>query len=546
MYSMTLPMRTPEESNQSNASQDRASEPASSRAAPTGAALYRTIFETTGAATLIIRRDTVIELVNREFCELSGFRREEIEGIKPWTDFVAPEDVERMLGYHAARREQKGSAPTRYEFVFLGRNADRRTVFAAVDMIPNSDRSVASLIDVTRQREDARRAEQYGDRLRAVHRSAVAISDVSEDPQEVYKGTLSHLAETVAFDTASIQLIEDEALHIVAARGFGNDEAVVGLRFPLQDDFPNSRVVHQQVTLSWEDVSVAFPHFRSESSHWQSGHIRSWLGAPLVVRGETLGVIALDRRSVDAFTDQDAQLVSTFAGHVAMAIHNARLFEVRKAYEQELLVANRHKETLLQELHHRVKNNMQLISSLMRIRASTLTDPAAVSALQDVEVRILAMAAVHEWLYEPSSRGRIDLGAYLHGLTKNIVSSHAPLSTSVQVDCDADEIETTVDVSVPVGLLVSELVLNVVKHAFPDGTEGRLSLEIHHTDNQVQLAVQDNGIGLDSQIAEDSKSHLGLHLVQTLSDQLQGSAKVVVDNGTRWEIVFPLPSGAAS
>jgi two-component sensor histidine kinase len=262
-----------------------------------------------------------------------------------------------------------------------------------------------------------------------------------------------------------------------------------------------------------------------------------------VVRGEALGVIALDRRTIHPFSNQDAQLVSTFAGHVAMAIHNARLFEVRKAYEQELVVANRHKETLLQELHHRVKNNMQLISSLLRIRASTLNDPAALSALQDVEVRILAMAAVHERLYEPSSGGRIDLGAYLHGLTKDIVSSHAPVATSIAVECEAERIETSVDVSVPVGLLVSELVLNVVKHAFPVGAGGRLSIEVRHVDNQVHLSVRDNGRGLDSAVAEDAGSHLGLHLVHTLADQLQGSASVFVEDGTRWEVVFPLPRG---
>ena len=508
---------------------------------PSGDALYRTIFETTGAATMIIRNDTVIELVNREFCGLSGFRRDEIEGIKSWTDFVAPEDVKRMLSYHEARRDPHGEAPTRYEFVFVDRAGRRRTVLAAVDMIPDSDRSVASLIDVTMQREDALRARQYGDRLRALHRSAVAISDVSDDPQGVYAGTLSYLAETVAFDTASVQLVAGEELHIVAARGFPHDEEVVGLRFPLQDDFPNSRVVHQQTTLTWENVSIDFPHFRSESKQWQSGHICSWLGVPLVARGEPLGVIALDRRSIDPFSDQDAQLVFTFAGHVAMAIHNARLFEVRKAYERKLVVANRHKETLLQELHHRVKNNMQLISSLLRIRASTLSDPAALSALQDVEVRILAMAAVHERLYEPGSNGRVDLGAYICGLATDILSSHAPVTSSIQTNFAVDRVDTSVDVSVPVGLMVSELVLNVVKHAFSDNQTGLLSIELGRRDGEVQLSVQDNGGGLDPETAKDTESHLGLHLVHTLITQLHGNAEVFVKDGTRWEISFPLP-----
>jgi two-component sensor histidine kinase len=224
-----------------------------------------------------------------------------------------------------------------------------------------------------------------------------------------------------------------------------------------------------------------------------------------------------------------------------MAIHNARLFEVRKAYEQKLVVANRHKEALLQELHHRVKNNMQLISSLLRIRASTLSDPAALSALQDVEVRILAMAAVHERLYEPESNGRVDLGAYLRGLTTDIVSSHAPVSSSIQTEFAVDRVDTSVDVSVSVGLLISELVLNVVKHAFSDHDAGLLSIELSRRDGEVQLLVQDNGEGLDPEIAKDTESHLGLHLVHTLISQLHGKGEVFVKDGTRWEISFPLP-----
>ena len=510
--------------------------------APSGEALYKAVFETTGAATIIIRPDTVIELVNNEFCSLSGYARPELEGEISWTGFVAPEDVERLRGYHAARRVGTAAAPTRYQFVFVDRFGRRRNVFAAVDMIPGSDRSVASLIDITKQKEDELKAQQYSDRLRALHRSALAIIDLANEPDQVYEGTLAHLSDTVSFDTASIQILEDQSLRILAARGFADNTKVTGLVFPLTADYPNSRVVTEQRPLVWDDVTADFPHFRSESTHWQSGHIRAWMGVPLIARGEVLGVIAVDRTEVAPFSTQDVQLVSTFAGHVAMAIHNARLLEVRTRYEEELLVANRHKQTLLQELHHRVKNNMQLISSLLRIRANTLADPRATDALQDVEVRIMAMAAVHERLYEPSANGRIDLGSYVAGLAGDIIASHAPPATAIQTDFNVETVETSIDVSVPVGLLISELVLNVAKHAFDEGETGTLSISLRYRDGGVHLVVADNGRGFTAPSETGEDGHLGLRLVETLSNQLNGRAELSREGGTVWEITFPLPN----
>jgi PAS domain S-box-containing protein len=501
--------------------------------------LYATIFETTGAATVIIRGDTIISRANAEFCRLSGYSREEIEGQLSWTKFVAPEDLADMQRYHQARRRTDEPIPTRYEFTFIDRFERRHSISLTVDMIPQTDRSVASLIDITREKEEELRAREYSERLRALHDSAIAISDVAIDPQHVYESTLLHVAETVQCDTTSIQLLEDDRLRIVAARGFADNDRIVGLSFPIDEDFPNARVAGRQEALTWDDVTEAFPHFRAQSSQWQSGHIRSWLGIPLVAHGTTLGVIALDRATVAPFTEQDVQLVSTFAGHVATAIHNARLFDARSRYESELLAANHHKETLLQELHHRVKNNLQIISSLLRIRARSLKDADAAAALSEVEVRILAMASVHERLYEPSANGFIELGSYLEGLTRDILASHAPAHARITPMFSLEHIEASLDICVPVGLLVSELVLNVAKHAFRDGESGTLSLSLTAQDDGMQLQVSDDGRGMRDEAEETADGSIGLELVRSLAQQLNGESRLSGEGGTTWVISFP-------
>jgi PAS domain S-box-containing protein len=150
---------------------------------------YRTVFESTGTAMVIIEEDTIISMANREFSELSGYSREEIEGKKSWTEFVAEEDLESMRRYHRLRRDEPGKVPTNYEFSFLTRDGSVREIFLTVAMIPGTKRSVASLLDITARKRAEERTRRYMEDLERFAKAAAGreerIAELKERAREL-------------------------------------------------------------------------------------------------------------------------------------------------------------------------------------------------------------------------------------------------------------------------------------------------------------------------------------------------------------------------
>jgi two-component sensor histidine kinase len=291
------------------------------------------------------------------------------------------------------------------------------------------------------------------------------------------------------------------------------------------------------------DVREHYPHFIGESDSFSSGHIRSWIGAPLLAHGEVLGMMALDRSEVRPFTLEEEQLVVTMANHVAGAVRNALLYHRQVEYEQELLEANRQKETLLRELHHRVKNNLQLVSSLIKLRSDGLSDADARDALDELSLRINSLAGIHEELYQSDSFDQVDLGAYARGVVDQVVGLY-PTQFELEMHIEAATINAPVDISVPVGLILSELVLNSVKHAFPGDRRGTLSVSMTRAGDQVELIVSDDGVGIPAEVGNGRQRGLGFELVRNLAEQIGADVSLSRDPGTRWQLTFSVPAAA--
>jgi len=156
---------------------------------------------------------------------------------------------------------------------------------------------------------------------------ATTVLSSTLELDEVLELILGQLRQVIPYDSASIQRLQDDHLEIAACQGFEEPDKVVGLVFPLNPKFPNYRVITTKAPLAIADVVQDYPHFRNEADTYESGRIRSWLGAPLMVRDEVIGMIALDRTEVRPYTAEEAQLAVAFANQAAIAIENARLFE---------------------------------------------------------------------------------------------------------------------------------------------------------------------------------------------------------------------------
>jgi len=218
------------------------------------------------------------------------------------------------------------------------------------------------------------------------------------------------------------------------------------------------------------------------------------------------------------------------------ALRNEMAMRARK--EQELQAALAEKEVLLKEIHHRVKNNLQIISSLLSLQSGRVNDPAMQSLYEDSQNRVRSMALIHERLYRSDDLGRIDFGAYLDDLTRYLLNSYP--ANRIAIVVESEDIALDIDTAIPCGLIVNELVSNALKHAFPNERSGEIVIRMLRSGFKLlRLEVCDSGVGVPAQIDLQHSTTLGLRLVNSLVRQLNGTIEVSSTNGMGFKIQFP-------
>ncbi len=214
----------------------------------------------------------------------------------------------------------------------------------------------------------------------------------------------------------------------------------------------------------------------------------------------------------------------------------------RVHHEERVQQSLKEKEVLLKEVHHRVKNNMQVISSILNLQSSYVTDQYALNLLKESQNRIKTMAYIHESLYQNKTFTSINFSEYISTLSSNILQSYAASSQKVKLELDIQKIILNLDTSIPAGLIINELVTNSIKHAFTESNEGIILINLHTKDNVLFLEVSDNGKGFPKEVDFKNTNSLGLQLVNTLVEQLNGKLELSVNKngGTSFYINFPM------
>ncbi len=212
----------------------------------------------------------------------------------------------------------------------------------------------------------------------------------------------------------------------------------------------------------------------------------------------------------------------------------------QKYSESQIREAIKEKEVLLKEIHHRVKNNLQIVSSLLNLQSAYLRDAYDRELFKQSQNRIKSMALLHEKLYRSAEIARIDFGEYLNSLMPSLFKSYKTSSAAIECAIESNNVMLDIDTAIPCGLIISELVANSLKHAFKDGQIGKISVSLSQQDLQMlRLSVCDNGVGMDEgELSEMPDSPMGWELVRTLTEQLDGSIKISRELGTQVHIIF--------
>jgi two-component sensor histidine kinase len=351
----------------------------------------------------------------------------------------------------------------------------------------------------------------------------VGILLVDDQPNQLasHEAILRDLGErlvTARSGREALQKLMDEDFAVI----------LLDVNMPDMDGFETASLIHQHPR--FERTSIVFVTAAQATTLDRLKGYR--LGAvdyvevpvvPEILRSKVAVFVDLNRKRRDLQRLNDAL--------------QAEIAQRRNA--EEAVRHSREKEVLLQEIHHRVKNNLQIITSLLRMQSRAVQDPAFIDALRECQNRVASMALIHDKLYRARDLARVSFPEYVRDLTSNILTSYALPARSVRVKLDIDDLSLSLDCAVPCGLILNELMSNCLKHAFPVGHSGTVHVGFHAKGaEELCLVVQDDGVGMPADVDLEHTSSLGWRLIRALVQQLDGVVQCRTAGGTLVEIRF--------
>ncbi|UTB32928.1 MAG: ATP-binding protein [Methanobacterium sp. ERen5] len=211
---------------------------------------------------------------------------------------------------------------------------------------------------------------------------------------------------------------------------------------------------------------------------------------------------------------------------------------VRKKAEESIQKSLEEKEMLLKEIHHRVKNNLMVISSLLSLQSRYIKDEVSKNIFKESQNRARSMALIHELLYQSTDLKRIDFGKFINTLTGELYRIYISNQNLIKLNVDVKSVMVDINTAIPLGLIVNELVSNSMKHAFPDGRNGNIEIKFCSADDNYTLVVEDDGVGFPEDIDLDNTDSLGLRIVNSLTEQIDGELLLDKTSGSKFIIKF--------
>lgn len=514
------------------------------------------------------------ENVNEVMCEYTGYTHEEFMALSPF-DLLAESSQQRFRDriqrYQSTGKEPGGSI----ELQIKKKNGEE--IWALINskwVTTNGVLKIKIVIyEITERKKMEEALQQAHHNLQQRNQLLTQIIELGDAlHQNLDLNALLHeIVHSLGFETAVLNLANQETQKVHVWAAAGTDQAAIreltDATYNLEE-FTDVMLPKYQIGRCyfvpagefrwWEEfpgptyIPDTAPPDENSPDAW---HPEDFLLIPIRLSdGQLVGFISVDQ-PIDGKrpTPESLLPLEIFANQVASTLENAKLFQqVQQELEQRLRAEARikaslkEKEVLLKEIHHRVKNNLQIISSLLNLQSTYSTDTTSTAVFQDSQNRVRSMALIHEKLYQSENLSQINFAEYISDLGRYLVSVYRGTSAGVGFNVDAEEILLAIDTAVPCGLILNELISNALKHAFKGMEAGKITVTLQTEKNRhVKLVIADNGIGLPPDFNRQSGTSLGLMLVDTLIDQLDGTLQLTQNgetgSGSCFAISFPLP-----
>jgi PAS domain S-box-containing protein len=517
--------------------------------------IYRMLIDNMQDGVFIIQ-DGKIQFFNEAFARTAGYTVEETLG-RDFLDFIAPEDKERVMNNYS-RRLAGENVPNEYEFSVMNKDGARIVVNVNVGLITYHGRtaSMGTIKDIT-ERKQAEEALSWQVEINAamVELSGTLLSPATVE--DISALVLDHAKALTNSPYGYVGYVDPKTSYLVCPTMSRDmmDTCKVADKNNILKEF---RGLFGWVINNRKSILTNDPKNDPRSTGTPPGHIaiHRFLSAPAMLKrklvgelsvpssvgnkihvmryydkGDLVGQIALANSNRD-YTERDLALVERLADIYAIAIN-------RYWVEEQIKESLTEKEVLLKEIHHRVKNNMQIISSLLRLQSRDVTEKKYIDMFTDSQNRITSMSLIHEKLYQSKGLTKIDFDDYIRDLANGLFQSYGA-NSNIKLFTDVRDVSLGIDSAIPCGLVVNELVTNSLKHAFPDGRRGEVLISLHPTpENMIELIVRDNGVSIPANIDIRKTESLGLHLVTILvENQLHGEINLNRSKGTEFLVKF--------
>jgi PAS domain S-box-containing protein len=469
---------------------------------------YLALVDNMSEGVLQVDNDENIEYVNNRFCDMLGYTREELIGQNANALLSASkEDSEAM---HEKVKERRKGISGRYEMQIRKKSGKIIWIIASGAPVLDEHGKVIGSIGINMDISESKN-----------------VYKALQESEEKYRSLVENMNEGVIRINLN-DTIEYVNKSFCQMLGYAKKELVGKNRFDvLTVDKDSMKEIEKSVTKRKKGISSKYElRQQRKSGEW------IWVGINGTPLYDDKGVMVGSMGIVADITNQ-----KRFEEEINAL--NAGLEERVEERTVELEKANKEIRSLLQEMHHRVKNNLQIVSSLLNMQAASVDDEYVTRVFRESQDRIQTMSFIHESMYLNESMSEISVKKYLEPLVKDRVKVNADLLSKIVLDIKFPDVNFNIDTMLPIGLLLNELVTNSLKHAFPDNQEGKITVGLDILpDKSAVLYYSDNGVGFSIENAGDTSKSLGLILIDSFAMQLDGNMKRLDKPGTHYELKF--------
>jgi PAS domain S-box-containing protein len=464
--------------------------------------------------------------VNATAFDLFGYTKEEIEAGMSIFQMITDPDQERARAvFH---RRVGGEDVGRIEYTGLRKDGSTfpiviRAVLMRRDGAVIGVRGV--ILDVTERKRAEEKVKERTHTIETLNR-IMTEGNKATDVQSFAKTVTDLALELLHFDVGTIHLIDYDArcANLCYVTGLP-DIAVEAIKC-----IPLDKALYARVLVEGRLLFVD-GHEASRVPHAAELGLKSLAVVPLYRYDKRIGVLTVGSFKRHTSSQAEQELLIAIGNEAGVVIAKLQADELIRTTLKE-------RETLLKEIHHRVKNNMQVISSLLSLQAAQATEPETIDMFSESQRRIRSMALIHEKLYRSGSLAEIDFGDYVESLVGELLRMYNVPLGAITTTVEIENVQLGVDAAIPCALIINELVSNSLKYAFPDGRTGGVTVALKRENEAYTLTVADDGVGFPPDVDFRATDSLGMQLVVTLVNQLEGTIELNRENGTAFVISF--------